>query len=402
MRSGVRIIVVLLATAIIGYGSFSAAFVRVVALANPQTALAFDAEDPVALAAMADTLALRGVTLETSPQIHRLAKASLGAQSLNPRALRLLVSVTEQVITPERQAATLALSHRLSRRDVGTQLLLIEQNVQANDIKTALRHYNYALTTDEKSWATLFPILSAAIEDPPINREFSNYIQSSQPWLGAFIRFKLEKDDASNALVTAANTTSVKPGNPDFDDLKQYLFEQSVRNGDFSGARKFYNKYKVGDPDLLQSAAFTRVSADSRVSKLHWQLSELPYILPLIEGEAGTSQLSLTVSGSTGARGTVATKLLMLAPASHRIEVDYGNIDFTPSSFATWTIRCIGSKDAPVIWTETFTKADRLRATVAIPDRCEAQTLALSMTASPAMEESVATVRSVRIKRDAP
>ena len=402
MKSGVRIIVVLLATAIIGYGSFSAAFVRVVALANPQAALAFDAKDPVALAAMADTLALRGVTAETSPQIYRLAKASLGAQSLNPRALRLLVSVLEPAVTLERQAATLALSQRLSRRDVGTQLLLIEQNVQADDIKSALRHYNYALTTDETSWAILFPILSAAIEDPPINREFSNYIQSAQPWLGAFIRFKLEKDDASNALVTAANTTSVKPGNADFDDLKQYLFEQSVRNGDFSGARAFYNKYRVGAPDLLQSTAFTRVSVDSRSSKLHWQLSELPYILPIIDGEPGASQLGLTVSGSTGARGTVATKLLMLAPASYRIEVDYGDVDFTPSSFATWTLRCTGVKDAPVIWTETFTKADGLRATVSIPDRCEAQTLALSMTASPAMEESVVTVRSVRIKREAP
>lgn len=399
IKISARVVVVLLATAVIGYGSVSTAFVRVVALANPRAALAIQADDPIALAASADILALSGVTPAMSTEMSRLAVASLKAQALNPRALRLLASAPDKTVSPERRAAILALSHRLSRREVGTQLLLIEKNVQADDVKQTLKHYNYALTTDEGSWATLFPILSAAIEDPSINREFSGIMQSSQPWVGAFIRFKLEQGDRSNALVKAANAASVKPDNPDFDDLKQYLFEQSVATGNFGPARVFYERYRVAEPDLLQSTRFVRVAPDSRVSKLQWRLTELPYILPQIDQQAGSSRYNLSVSGSASARGIVATKLLMLAPGTYQIDVDYGDVEFTRSSFGTWVLKCMGIEGSPVIWTKDFTDAKHFRSAITIPGKCEAQTIELAMTAGPASQESVFIVRSVTMKK---
>jgi len=54
-------------------------------------------------------------------------------------------------------------AERLSRRDLPTQLWLIEANVARNDIEGALAHYNIALRTSQAAADVLFPILVQAI-----------------------------------------------------------------------------------------------------------------------------------------------------------------------------------------------------------------------------------------------
>jgi hypothetical protein len=394
-----RAAVLTVSTLALGYAAFCAAFVRVVATSDPQFALQLQPTDPVALAAFADALALGGATSNTSAQTYRAALASLKAQALNPRGLRLMASAPEAAISPKSRETALALSHRLSRREIGTQLLLIEKNSQTDNIEETLKHYNYALTTDQGSWTVLFPILAAAIEDSQINQAFSVVIHSAQPWMGAFIRFKLENDPKSNVLIDAANAAAIKPNSQDFEDLKQYLFEQSVVTGNFAAAMKFFQKYKVADPNLLKSTEFVVGVPGARDGNIRWRLSELPYILPQIIQQAGANQAQLTVEGSSGAQGTVATKLLMLDPANYQINIEYSDTEFTPASSGTWTLRCIAVNGGSSMWRQSFKQASPLATTVSIPPDCEAQSLELAMIAGSSPELSRFTVKSIKFAK---
>lgn len=391
----VRIVGIGLATVALAYAAFSAAFVNITASANPTVARTFDVDDPVALAAAADALLSDGLTDPIATRVRRFASRSLSAQALNPRALRLLATSLAQGASDNQRWGLLTLSHRMSRREIGTQLLLIEKNAQTDAIGDTLKHYNIALTTNRGAQDRLFPILATAIEDQAINREFANLMASKQPWMDAFIRFKLERDKTSNALVDAGNAARMKPSGPAFDEMKQYLFEQSLRTGNYAAARQFYAKYNVAEAGLLQTAAFAPLNQVRRDGLMRWQLFELPYILPQIVRAEASSAYELTVEASSSARGTVATKLMMLPPGSHRVAIDYGNVAFTPSSFATWTVRCVGTKADPVIWTANIASAAPTRTSVSIPEQCGAQMIELAISSGADQTDNVLTVKSI-------
>lgn len=391
----VRMIVIGLATAGLAFAAFSAAFVNISASANPTVARTFDADDPVALAAAADALLTEGLTDANAVRVRRLATGSLAVLAVNPRALRLLATSLDQSATDSQRLALLNLSNRLSRREIGTQLLLIEKNAQTDAIGETLKHYDIALTTNRGAQERLFPILAAAIEDKAINREFANLMASKQPWIDAFIRFKLESDKDSNALADAGNAARVKPTGPAFDEMKQFLFERSLRTGNYAAARQFYAKYQVAEPGLMQTARFSPPQAVRQGGLMRWQLFELPYILPQIVRPAASSPYQLLVEASSGARGTVASKLMLLSPGKQRIAINYGNVAFTPASTATWTLRCVGMKDDRVVWTADVTSAAPARASMLIPPSCGAQTIELAIASGPDQTDSVLTVKSI-------
>jgi hypothetical protein len=399
MMKVARIILTAAVSLGVAYGAFSAAFVGIVASANPPVALKVKANDPIALAAKADAMALHGLSLENSGEYRRLATASVTAQALNPRALRLLAMAPEQGMPDKKRWALLDLSHRLSRRDIGTQLLLIEKNAQTDAIAQTLKHYDIALTTDEGSADVLFPVLASAIEDEAINREFSSYLPSKQPWMDAFIRFKLDRDKKSNALTKTANAARVKPQGLAFGEMKQYLFERSVRTGNYAAAKIFHKKYAVSDAALLTSGDFQPAEQSRYDFLLRWRLFELPYILPQISRESVSSPYQLTVEASSNARGTVATKLLMLQPGRYRLAIEYGDVKFTPSSFATWMLRCVGMGEDPVVWTTNVTSAVSTSAMVTIPPTCGAQTVELLMSSGADQQDSILAVKKVSFTR---
>lgn len=390
-----RIFGIGLATVALAYAAFSAALVNITASANPTVARTFDADDPVALAAAADALLSDGLTDPIATRVRSLARGSLSAQALNPRALRLLATSLAPEAPEKDRWALLTLSDRLSRREIGTQLLLIEKNAQTDAIGETLKHYNIALTTNRGAQDNLFPILATAIEDKAINREFANLMASKQPWMDAFIRFKLERDKTSNALVDAGNAARIKPTGPAFDEMKQHLFERSLRTGNYAAARQFYAKYNVAEAGLLQTAAFAPPDRVRRDWLMRWQLFELPYILPQIIRQDAASAYQLSVEASSSARGTVATKLMMLSPGSYRVAIDYGNVAFTPSSFATWTLRCVGMSGDPVIWSVGVESAAATRATVSIPPQCGAQMIELAISSGADQTDNVLTVKTI-------
>jgi hypothetical protein len=390
------------ATLALAYGAFAAAFATITAPTNPPMALRFDSRHPVALAVTADALASTRITRVTLASMGNFAKTSLVAQAINPRALRLLSTSTADRGDEKARIALLSLSERLSRREFGTQMLLIEKGSQGDGITETLKHYDVALTTELEVKDTLYPILAAAIEDPAINAAFAPYMLTARPWVPEFMWYKYEKDRASNALTDAALRLGGQPGFPEFKRYKQLFFDRAVRTGQIGTAKQFYARFKVADATLLTSTAFIAPAPDKEDGLVRWQLFELPYVVPqFIRAQPG-APYQLSVTASSGARGVIASKLLLLDPGAYRLSFDYRDVDLVPGTVAVWTMQCAVGDAQPLIWQSDgrIPVSGGSTSVVTIPASCGAQTLSLTVTASGEQRDSSFTVSTIGLTRE--
>ena len=136
--------------------------------------------DPAFVAAHADEIA-------------SLARASLRQEPLSPVALRNLALVSSDRVRPLLQMAA-----QVSRRDLRTQLGLIEIAVQQGDIALTLEHYDAALSVHPPFRATLYDRLVVAIEDKPVRDALLPYI--SRSWFADFIAYAVHARTNLNAV----------------------------------------------------------------------------------------------------------------------------------------------------------------------------------------------------------
>lgn len=391
-----RFLIVGALTLAVAYSSFSAALATIAASTNPQLALKFAPENPTAHVVYADSLASGEADLRILSQLKSHAKASLLTQAINPRGLRLLSTAVVNGRNEQHRIRLLQLAEKLSRREIGTQILLIEQGAQTDNINETLRHYDVALTTKEEVKATLFPVLASAIEDPAINQAFARYFSSGRLWVPEFTSYKFARDKNSNALATATLATRSKVSFPEFETFKPLFFDRALRTDQLATARKFNARYRVVDPSLLTSASFPS-SFDTKDALAGWRLFELPYALPQFVQEAPNKPLRLNVVASSGARGLIASKLLVLKPGSYRFYARYGNVALVSGASISWALKCLNDERLPVVWQSSATPVATLQYAqpVTIPEQCRAQALDLIISAAGDQSESSMDIVSV-------
>ena len=145
----------------------------------------FDARAKVKSAEM-----LLARTRASPPAVARARTLALAALRRDPTmapAWRLL-ALAASMQGREREAARLFhFAERLSRRDLPTQLWLIEESVSRNDIPGALRHYDIALRTSLASPELLFPVLTRASGDNNVVGPLGTLLASDPPWRETFL-----------------------------------------------------------------------------------------------------------------------------------------------------------------------------------------------------------------------
>ena len=131
------------------------------------------------------------------------ARAALADDPLNPRALRVLATLADSAGQAARAEALLGASERVTRRELLTQLILIEFAVQRGQIGRALAHYDRALSVHPESGALLYPVLGRAIADPAIRRGLLPYVEADRPWIPGFLSQTIDSTSGGAASVAA-------------------------------------------------------------------------------------------------------------------------------------------------------------------------------------------------------
>lgn len=322
--------------------AFAAAAANISRANNPQRALKFMPGDPLALGMVAQSGMVRTAlpAKRKDPRMAEFARRGIEGLAINTPAIQAL-AMHESLSGREAQARRLfGLSDRLSRRDLATQLWLIEDAVRRNDVPGALRHYDSALRTKAEAGQLLLPILASAAEDRELWPAIAPYVNPQNPWLNAFIRQALTSTKRPDLLAGMLLHAGGLPETDDLRPLTEELLRGLVEGRHFDMARRYYLTLPGASAQVLQNAQLTKASTTARFAPVTWQPSALEDIRGSILGGGPAGDLVLSATFASGAQGFVGRKLLALPPGNYILRARQAISEDSQNAELRWSVAC--------------------------------------------------------------
>lgn len=337
-------------TGYIAWLSFIHAVANITWQQNPDMALKFVPDHPLALSRKADELFAAKQDKATLAKVEAMAKQSLRGGALNPVAIRLLGYVADVRGDRTKARELMLLSQRVSRRDFGTQLWLIEDAVARNDKKQALFHYDIAMRTTPSSFPILFPTLTGALSDPEVRVGLVPYVKATPVWLLAFLPHAIGSMENPANLVDVLLKAGALPDNVDYQTQSNYLLSQLAAKGQFPAYRQYYLSLRSTRAVSLETASLTRDSVNLRYPVVGWQLTENSAIGGSFSQPDKNGRYSLSAFAGSGERGEVMRKFLFLKPGNYRFSAQFEAQDNAADSEIRWELSCLSSEGNVSKW----------------------------------------------------
>lgn len=346
---------------------------------RPDLALQFRAVDARATAQLAERLSVspRGSAQRTeSSAARQLAEAALRRDPTVAAAWRILAISS---LDPQRSERLFRFASSVSRRDLPTQLWLIEERVQANDIPGALRHYDSALRTSAAGGEFLLPILADASADDTILPHLAELLRSSPPWRYRYLETLTRRiPDADNYV--RLNQVIGPPASDEEREVRVAGIRRLVELNRFGSAWRLYRLLAgpaATPQQLLRNGDF---ELPNMFPAFDWQLESGAQLgSEQARAERGQGQ-ALRAYAASGMGGVVASQLLMLPPGTYEVSAAAGRVDGSEPARLAWQLVCAGGDgqafsegDIPSLGQPT---RSRLRFSVP-PSGCPAQWLQL-------------------------
>ena len=322
-----RIIAILLAAPVALWLTFAATFAQAVGDRQPAAALSWRHANAAAQAESAWQM-LASRRAPTRGQIARakaLAESALRREPGNVTAVRTLGLIAAGGGDQPRAQRLFRYSESLSRRDLPTQLWLIESEVAENDIEGALRHYDRALRTSMTARDLLIPILIQASADPAVARPLGARMAARPEWwtiaIGPIIRYtpnpvsllpmidamRLDLDERLDRGVLVA--------------AQQRLVEA----GEYAAASRLHARATGGAGRGVTNGDF---NDDRGLPPFDWVLIDDVGLGARVQPGAGPGNNgALFLIAEQGRGGQVASQLLTLRPGRYRLRAHVGQVE---------------------------------------------------------------------------
>lgn len=359
---------------------------------DPKLAHAVAPWDGRISAALAQSFSGPSATAAMRTQANQLARLAL-AQDPTAVTAASTLALNIQMRGADRDAQRLmAYAQYVSRRDVASQIWLIENAVAGGDIRGALRHYDIALRTSPSTSSLLFPILTAAIADPAIRSALVTTVGNRPPWATLFLEY------------AAASTADLRPTALLLRDLKQkgypvseltqaLLTDTLASRGLFDDAWASYALYRRGaDRDSSRDGAFTAELANPTI--FDWRPSSTA------GGRVALQRGMLDFSAPATVGGALIEQAQMLTPGRYRLVGHSIGVDQPPRSAPYWQLRCqngwaLGRVEMP----NSAVANGNFQGTFIVPADCPVQTLALIAAPSDVVSGLTGQLDHVRLAR---
>lgn len=340
----VKLVSIAAITCTLAWLSFIHAVANITWQQNPDLALRFVPDHPLALSRKADELFAAKQDPATLAKVEAMAKQSLRGGALNPVAIRLLGYVADARGDRKKAREFMLLSQKVSRRDFGTQLWLIEDAVARNDKKQALYHYDIAMRTTPSSFPLLFPTLTGALDDPEVRAGLAPYVKAAPEWLLPFLPHAIGTMENPSYLADVLLKAGPLPDRPEYRDQSNYLLLTLANKGQFSAFERYYASLPSVRSKALQTAAMNKDSVNLRYPAAGWQLIENAAIGGAFSEADKRGAFTLSAFAGSGERGELMRKLLFLKPGSYRFTAQYDAQSSAPDSEIRWDLSCVSAK----------------------------------------------------------
>jgi len=334
----------------------------------PEMALRLAPYDARVQAIAAEALQASQVPGKGQPQARRLATNALERQLLNPSALATLAIDALARGDLGRSRAIVNYSQRISRRDLRTQIFLIEDAVAANNIAGALRHYDIALSTVRAAPGILFPILRSAIGDPAVREPLAKLLAGRPEWANNFIEdVAANATDPVAAAALFARLHQLRYTVPPSADAT--LSAALVAQGNIDAAWRYYAATRSNvHRDRNRNPRFEQVPA--LPGPFDWKWTSIEGLSILAEPGA----IEYQVSG--GRSGLLLNQMQVLPQGQYRFQAQVASVQGGDKERPYWTVTCT---DGPELLRSTLPRGDgSIALSFAVPSGCLSQQLTLT------------------------
>ena len=387
---------------LVAWASLSLSLVQVTRASNFDFAMTLSSNDPVALSKKADYLLSKGTTDPTRlKRIATLADRSLVAQALNASALRALLFANAANRERGWQVQAAQLSNRATRRDLGSNLWFIEDNVARDNIAGALSHYDLALRTSAESGPVLHPLLTSALEEASIRAALVPFIVKNPPWMSGFLWHAVGNSPSPSLIADLLVKAKGSVGRSVTGDIEKALLAKLVSTGQSKQAQSFYTQFKDADLSLVTSPQLTKASTSGMHSVMGWQSLGTSSANVNFSSAAGDAKPSMDIYAAPGDRQVVGRKLLFLGAGTHSFSAQFGRIDLPAGASVTWRLSCTTAQAQLVIWASdavTPSSNDSFKAMLAVPANCHAQYLDVEIAGGQTQQGAEVQVIGIEVK----
>lgn len=391
--------------ALVGYVawlSFIHAVANVTWQQNADIALRFVPDHPLALSRKADELFAEKQDPATLAKVEAMARESLRGGALNPVAIRLLGYVADVRGDQNRARKLMLLSHKVSRRDFGTQLWLIEDAVARGDKKQALFHYDVAMRTTPSSHILLFPTLTGALADPEVRTGLTAYVRQGPEWLPAFLSQAMTSSDNPANVADMLVKSGKLPDHENYKGLPNLLLAQLAVKGKLPAFRQYYLSLPGSNAAALQSVGLGKLTVNQLYPVVGWQIADNAVIGGSFSAPNKDGAQTLTAFAGSGERGEMMRKILFLAPGQYRLRAAYSAVESSPDAEIRWDLQCLEAAGPRDLWFNI----DRMQSgrfgtsqDLTIPADCPYQSLFLQLTGGSSQTGMEFTLNSLSLTR---
>lgn len=339
----------------------------------------------------------------TTPQV---AKAALRAEPLDPVSLHLLAFAADPQGQSARAVEFARLADRVTRRDLLSQLILIDHAARSGQAGRALDHYDAALRAHPSSSPIVFPILKKALASPAIRRDLAAYFVSRAPWARDFAGFAINDPAAAPLIADVVIAAGPRMDRRDLAYISPPMITRLIEAKAFAEVPRLLKLVPGGDPRLLQQADWTAASTNPAFGLAGWQVASTATSSAAFDTRDGARRLS--VYAASGGNAVVAMKFLALAPGPYVLRQEMEMAETAPGSQpggerrAQWRVICLSADNNPVLWQGANMlpmPARQAHTGIVIPAACPQQRLDLVVQVpfdSPALDLSLSRFQLAR------
>lgn len=333
--------------------SFASAVGQVLARKNPSAAmsLGLGTRAEARLIATYSDIALKRTT-EKDPALKRAALAAIASGPLNPTAIQAL-ALFHLARGEEARAAQLArLGERLSKREVGIQLLLFQDAVKRRQLGPALGHLDIALTTSGERQELFYPPLAQALQSPEMRQGLVGLGERRRAWLAPFLTYAVDEAGRAEEVADVLRRLSPAARSPLLPLLSERVLTRLVAADNYAAARSFAALLPAAAYRALGDAGINARTTDPRLGTLGWQLLENPNSVVQLESGRNASQRTLHVDLAAGEDAIVLRRVLFLAPGRYRFAARHVADDGSPPLNTDWSLRCVYATSSRPVWSQ--------------------------------------------------
>ena len=326
---------------------FSASFA--LTRTNPEVALSLDDDNPDAIIRRAERLTQTSAqSAGNGDRLFAAARDSIAILPLNAPAFRLFASSSASSKEVNRFKALVAMSDRLSRRDLATQLFMIESAVQDDDVTAALNHYDSAMRIRKSSRALLLPMLSSAIKSPAIRAHLRPYLKTENPWFSFFIRQAVLTTPNPEDAVALVVEMGGMPEGDFYRLLNSQLMGRLVDERKVDAALRYYRALDGADPAILTSLSLSETSTNALHAPMAWQRLDFEGVESMFV-TTDDGQYEVLASIEPGYNNAILRKVTALAPGRYHLSVLHRADDIGRDSDVRWRVQCLGAEESGML-----------------------------------------------------